>query len=113
MQNPLFVNVLQRAQVEIDPNFNEQYQRRFEDGATWPSTVLVDTEGGGEYESTVLHPKGDPENPLTEGEIVEKFLGMTVPVLGEAAHELLGAVQDLEDLDDVRTLSRHLAASKT
>ena len=113
MQNPLFVNVLQRAQVEIDPNFNEQYQRRFEDGATWPSTVLVDTEGGGEYESTVLHPKGDPENPLTEGEIVEKFLGMTVPVLGEAAHELLRAVQDLEDLDDVRALSQHLTASRT
>lgn len=113
MQNPLFINVLQKTLVEIDPDFNEQYQRRFEGGATWPSTVLVNTEGGGKYEATVVHPKGDPENPLTERKIVEKFLDMTVPVLGEAAHELLRAVQGLENLDDVRTLSQYLAVSRT
>ncbi len=113
MQNQLFVNMLEKTRVEIDPSFNEQYQRRFDGGATWPSSVLVNAEGGAEYEATVIHPKGDPENPLTKREIAEKFLSLTAPLLGDAAHELLGVVEDLEHLDDVRVLSQYIAVRGT
>lgn len=113
MQNQLFVDVLQKARVEIDPSFDEQYQRRFEGGATWPSSVLVNAEGGAKYEATVIHPKGDPENPLTKGEIVEKFLSLTTALLGDAAHEVLSVVEDLEHLDDVRALYQQIAVRGT
>lgn len=39
----------------------------------WPSSVLIRTKDGQQYETWLDFPKGDPENPLSWEEVIEKF----------------------------------------
>jgi 2-methylcitrate dehydratase PrpD len=47
--------------------------------AIYPSTrlgkVSLETKQGQQYSAKVFYPKGSPENPLSENELREKFLG--------------------------------------
>src|SRR5262249_20880740 len=49
--------------------------------------------------------RGSPENPMTDGEVTHKALGLMVPVLGAArARELIEVLWAIEQIDDVRKL---------
>ncbi len=51
----------------------------------------------------MFYPKGSPENPLSEHELHAKFEGLAGMVLSkDGAKKLLGAVQDLEQIDDMQ-----------
>ena len=65
---------------------------------SWPARVSV-VASGGKREKLVLHVPGDPERPLGEAELGEKFRRLTSPVVGEgAAEDLLRS--SLAALDD-------------
>ena len=53
--------------------------------------VTVETEDGGVFEKTVSVPKGDPENPLSTGDIIEK---LRVCAAGQANEETLARLTD-------------------
>jgi len=59
------------------------------------------------------HPRGSPENPLTRGEIEEKFRVYARPLLpGPAVEEAIRAISKLEDQKSVRGLMDLLRASE-
>ena len=65
---------------------------------------------GEAFVRTVIMPKGEPENFLTEAELREKFAGLADPVIGaEAATALAEAIAGLDRLNDVSPLLRRRA----
>jgi hypothetical protein len=54
--------------------------------------------------------RGDAANPVSSGEVVGKFLSLASGVLGDGrAHEIIGAVDTVDTLKDVRDLTALLA----
>ena len=59
--------------VRIEKNFPEE----------WRAYVTIDTMDEDHFEKWLIHPKGDPKNPLTWAELVTKFRSLAGPVLGK------------------------------
>ena len=75
-------------------------------------TAIVDVHrsGGRVSSSRVDYCRGEPENPLSAAQIEGKFRAVAKAVLDEAAMAaVVEQVAGLEQLADVRTLTRHLA----
>ena len=73
--------------------------------AKWPATAVIETHDGRRFDSCIEYPKGDPENPLTWGEIKEKFLALVKPVLSpKQASEIIQMVENLDSLADSRSI---------
>lgn len=67
------------------------------------SQVTVHLSDGNEVSSTCWSPRGSAENPLTDGEVIEKFHRLTVPLIGEAeAHAL---ATDILGIDENASIS--------
>jgi 2-methylcitrate dehydratase PrpD len=80
---------------ELDKLFPEFYTAR---------TELVTNKGN--FEQTVLHTKGDPENPMSEEEIEAKFSDLLEQSpLKANGKKLLEQLRELEELADVRELA--------
>jgi 2-methylcitrate dehydratase PrpD len=72
--------------------------------------VAVTLSDGRELERFVRQPPGTPENPLDDAGVNGKARGLMEPVLGVAkTDELIGRVNALENVADVRELRRLLA----
>ena len=60
--------------------------------------------------SELTYPKGDPENPVTWDEMRDKFNLLSAPVIsGQRQQEIMTAIDNLEQLDDVRQLASLLS----
>lgn len=71
----------------------------------WPARVRVVLVDGSELAQLVKAPKGDPENPLTQAELEEKFRLVIVGTgYEEVADALIKGVNRLQRLDKVRQL---------
>jgi 2-methylcitrate dehydratase PrpD len=62
----------------------------------WPAEVTIETESD-TYSVRMEYARGEPENPLTWSELVEKYEELTEPILGAAAASEMRSV--IEDLD--------------
>lgn len=70
------------------------------------ATVEIELQSGANYRKFCPAPKGDPTNRLTESELREKFVRNTNGILStRAIEELFGLLQNVEQMDDVRTIS--------
>jgi 2-methylcitrate dehydratase PrpD len=68
----------------------------------WPSRVEIELKNGERYTGYCQYPKGDPENPFSEGELIEKFNKLCGDVLTKDEIErTMGLVLNLEKVDDV------------
>jgi 2-methylcitrate dehydratase PrpD len=74
-----------------------------------PARVIIRLNTGRELAAEVLSGRGDQSNPLPEQALVDKFLSLTTPVLGEArARQVLAKIDGLENEADVRQVMRLL-----
>jgi len=63
----------------------------------WPARVTTTMESGQSFAVTVEYPKGDAKNPLTLGELQEKFRGLTEFILPtEEQERIIGVVDNIE-----------------
>jgi 2-methylcitrate dehydratase PrpD len=63
----------------------------------WPAHVTVVTDAG-RHARTVVHVPGDPERPLAESDLKEKFIRLVAPVHGDGAETLFARARvALED----------------
>jgi 2-methylcitrate dehydratase PrpD len=70
-----------------------------------PTIIKVVMNGGQVFEKRVEYPRGASANPLTPEELITKFKGLAVPVVGEKkANELIRLGRKLEELEDVSIL---------
>jgi 2-methylcitrate dehydratase PrpD len=68
--------------------------------------VSVELKDGTRYSYTAKIAKGDPRNPMTEAEVVEKFRGnATLAISAEQAENLIAAVRSLEAQDHAGKLA--------
>jgi 2-methylcitrate dehydratase PrpD len=65
--------------------------------------VMLTLKDGRTLERLVAHNLGTPDNPMSDGQLEEKFVGLSTPVLGAArSEEVAAACWRLLDLPDVR-----------
>ncbi len=105
LADPRVLDLAGRIECTHDPELDAfgSFQRR--------TRVEVRLEDG-QLLSTVGETRGTPGNPLTRGDVVDKFRKVTERRLGRDAQEALIAVCDrLETLEDTRRLSSLLETS--
>jgi 2-methylcitrate dehydratase PrpD len=77
----------------------------------WPAWANILTTSGQTYVAAVDDPKGDPENPLTWDELIEKFTTLVTPLFSkEKCIEIIDSVQHLDLESDLMELCGMLAA---
>jgi 2-methylcitrate dehydratase PrpD len=70
IQHPAVRDLMAKTKVVVDEGLDALYP------AKWQARVSVVLADGTTHQSLVSAPKGDPENPLTEAELTEKFCQM-------------------------------------
>ena len=77
----------------------------------WAAKARLRTEAGEVHEAGLAHPKGDPENPLSWEELIEKYNQLSGPVFSEKRREkTIRTVRSLESLPDPGPLENLLRA---
>ena len=72
----------------------------------FPGAARVVLKNGDAFEDELCHQRGGPENPLTEGEVCDKFRrNASLALAGNAARRLESAILTLDERDDVRDLA--------
>lgn len=67
--------------------------------------MTIELKGGRTLEGANEYPKGDPENPLSERELIAKFKGLTEGTLPTPrADAIIDRVMHLESISDVSEL---------
>jgi 2-methylcitrate dehydratase PrpD len=90
--------------VSVDADCEARYPR------LRPAKVTLHATGGRSFTCAVDEPLGAPDNPLDDGTLGEKYLGLAGPVLGAArARETLALLWRLDELDGMAGLSDALA----
>jgi 2-methylcitrate dehydratase PrpD len=69
-----------RISVKADESLAPYYPK------SWPARVVV-AASGRKHEKTILQVPGDPERPLGEAQLAQKFRRLAAPVVGEGAAE--------------------------
>ncbi len=88
--------LMSKITVHEDARYTELYPVK------WGSRVIVEHQGG-TVESESLFPKGDPENPLSDEELIEKFNMLTEKFLKSDSRKKI--VEFALNLDKADTLS--------
>jgi len=97
-----------KVRVEIDPEIDRAY---FEEDKL-SARVVISTEKGDRLEKLVEIPKGDPQNPLTQLEVEEKFRNQASYCLKD--HEIdsvMRHIDDFENLGNIKDLMGILAGT--
>lgn len=75
----------------------------------WPASVVIKTMDGEKYDLFIEYPKGDPENPLTWAELIEKFNDNTKMIFNSLRQEeILSAVKSLHQSKSFEVLCKLL-----
>ncbi len=100
---PEILALARKVEVVVDPEIDAQFPAK-----TIARVTMVT--GSGTVQTTVEYPRGNPENPLTDGDLGAKFRSLTVRIIGEhACQGVQAAVADLPRSPDVTGLTRLLA----
>jgi 2-methylcitrate dehydratase PrpD len=99
IRDPLVRDVLSKTEVIPDAELNTLYPAKF------PARVTITLTDGSSFQETVMFPKGDPQDPLSQEELDAKFHGNARPLLErKRAANLLSAIYALTEaksVDDV------------
>jgi 2-methylcitrate dehydratase PrpD len=99
MEDPGLRALAARVQMGVDEQAHAAFPNRR--GAI----VEVETTSGARHTERRPTRKGDPDDPLSDAEVIDKYRELAHPVIGEPAGEaLLAALRDLEALDHMAAL---------
>jgi 2-methylcitrate dehydratase PrpD len=91
LEDPRLSALAGRVTVEADPDMSRVFPQQ------WPAHVRVQLHDGRAFERLVPYPKGEPEAPMTESEVRDKFRDLaTVAVIDGAVDAIIGAVDALD-----------------
>jgi 2-methylcitrate dehydratase PrpD len=91
-------SLMERIQVEVDPSLEKLYPEK------WPAEVEIINKEGESLRERVDYPKGDPENPMSLQEMVEKFRDLALGVVGDfATRVILERAMSLREVEDMST----------
>lgn len=91
--------LMTKIKIEDDPDLTAAYPRK------WPARVTIALKDGRRLAAANEYPKGEPENPLSEREVIEKFKGLTGEALSPAqAAAIIERTLGLESMGNVNDL---------
>lgn len=100
LADPILRGLLGRVQVSVDPEIDRAFPNRRS------ARVRITTSDGRSHEWLQPDRKGDPELPLSDEELEDKFIELAAPVAGEArARQLLAALWALDQAPDLQGLA--------
>lgn len=89
---PEIRRVLDKTEVSVDPELSPLYPEKF------PARVVVTLNDGTRHEALFLYPKGDPNNPLSRDELIQKFRANVQGVMpGQRSEQIIATVLSLEN----------------
>ena len=95
--DPALHELAARVKVAPDEGLDSVYPEECR-----PTTVEVRLKDGATLVKRVDYPKGEPRNPLTDDELLEKFARWSSPsITREKAEDVWGALLELEGLEDI------------
>jgi 2-methylcitrate dehydratase PrpD len=96
IKDPKILGIMERISIQTDPELTRLYPQK------WPSRVHIEFEDGKKYEGYCDYPKGDPENPISEKELIDKFEKLCEDRITEDEKtRIIETALSLEKLDDV------------
>ncbi len=108
IMHPIIRAQLKKIVVAADPEIEELFPE------LQRVIVRIHTIDGREFTQQLDYPKGDPRNPLTDGEVEEKFEALAGPVMShEAQRRAIDAIWNLEKQPNVSELMKLFKADRT
>jgi 2-methylcitrate dehydratase PrpD len=96
MRDPDVCSLLSKIEVTADPELSKGYPNQR------AAHVEIELHDGRRLAHFQPYRKGDPELPLTDDELNDKFRELAIPVIGDgASRRLLDALWQLEKLKSV------------
>ncbi|MBO43712.1 MAG: hypothetical protein CMM28_08310 [Rhodospirillaceae bacterium] len=93
-----------KVNVYLDKALDAEYP------AKRPTRVEITTKDGRKIQRLVEEPLGSARNPVPDDAMIEKYMGLTAPVIGEQkAKSVLEQLQKIEEVSDVRGLVELMA----
>ena len=100
LDDPEVLALIDKVRWEVDPEAEAVYPHAY------PATVIATMNDGRVFEAHVDYPKGDPENPATLQEIIDKFHLLTEKYLEEEKrNHIIAGIEKLEDVDNIAVLA--------
>jgi len=92
--------MMRKVECIVDPELDRTFPRQ------WRATAEILTEDEKRYSTTVEYPKGDPENPLSWEEMIERFHDLTGRIMKKQQRlKIVEEVQRLDGIKDIRKWS--------
>ncbi len=105
--HPVIREQLKKIVVSADPEIEKLFP------ALQRVIVRIHTIDGREFMQQLDYPKGDPRNPLTDGEVEEKFEALAGPIMShEAQRRAVDAIWELEKQPSVSELMKLFTADR-
>lgn len=99
IRNPEVTGLMERVRCVRNPELDRHYPGK------WPASVTITTKRGNVFKKVLDHPKGDPENPLSWDEMIDKFRSLASEVLRlERCDAIVQMVRRLDSVRDIREL---------
>jgi len=99
LTNSEILRLMGTISVKGDPELTPLYPQK------WPSRVEIELTDGKRYSGYCEYPKGDPENPISEKELIEKFNKLCGDIITKDGKDrIIDLVLNLEKLDDVANI---------
>jgi 2-methylcitrate dehydratase PrpD len=99
LEDPEIRKMIKRVELSVDPQSDKGFPKQR------AAVVEIHTTDGRVLSSRAPTRKGDPDSPLSDAELVDKYRELVSPVIGEAATErLLDVLWRIDVVDDVSAL---------
>ena len=107
LQDPDVRSLMSRTRLSVDAAADSAYPRQR------AATVTLRTRDGRTLSAHAPTRKGDPDNPLSDAELSDKFMELVGPITGTpAARELLAVLWNLDAVTDLARFPLPTAASR-
>lgn len=94
------LDLAQKVTWELDPEAEAMYPKAY------PATLIATLNDGRTFSAHVDYPKGDPENPTTADEIMEKFHSLTEKFIDKGKRQrIVETVARLEEIPNIADLA--------
>ena len=98
LRDPEIRKLMDKVKVTRDQSLDEEYKRT---GSYYTSIAEIATKDGKLKAHRVDIPKGEPENPASKEELIEKFRKLSARVIDkDRIEKIISTVETLETLDD-------------
>lgn len=89
-------SLMEKVYCVKNPELDKVYPKH------WPATAEIKTKDGKVFSTQLEYPKGDPENPLTWDELIEKFNGLASTIYSETRREKM--IEQVKNIDNIENL---------